>query len=70
VAEAAVEVTRRRDAATLDALAVAHAAAGNFERAVGLEEEALALNPPPELAATIREHQTLFKERRAYVASW
>jgi tetratricopeptide (TPR) repeat protein len=70
VAERAVDVTLRRDPTTLDTLAVAHAAAGNFERALAIEDEALALEPSPELAATIREHQGLFRAGRAYVAAW
>ena len=54
LAERAVTLTRRRDANTLDVLAVAHAAAGDFDRAIAVADEALALNPPAALAAMIR----------------
>ena len=46
LADRAVVLTLRRDANTLDVLAVAHAAAGDFDRAVAIADEALALNPP------------------------
>ena len=46
LADRAVALTLRRDANTLDVLAVAHAAAGDFDRAIAIADEALALNPP------------------------
>ena len=45
LADRAVALTQRRDANTLDVLAVAHAAAGDFDRAIAIADEALALNP-------------------------
>ena len=45
LAERAVTLTLRRDANTLDVLAVAHASAGDFDRAVAVADEALALEP-------------------------
>jgi tetratricopeptide (TPR) repeat protein len=67
-AERAARLTLRRDANTLDVLAVAHAAAGNFDRAVAIADEALALNPPAGLAAMIGSHRELFVRRQAYVS--
>jgi tetratricopeptide (TPR) repeat protein len=68
LAERAVGLTLRRDANTLDVLAVAHAAAGDFNRAVTIADEALALNPSATLAAMIRTHRELFVRRQAYVS--
>ena len=68
LAERAVGLTLRRDANTLDVLAVAHAAAGDFNRAVAIADEALALNPSATLAAMIRTHRELFVRRQAYVS--
>ena len=53
IGERAVALTGSRNAAALDALAAAHAAGGDFARAVALEDAALALLPPDaaELAA-------------------
>jgi Flp pilus assembly protein TadD len=60
----AAQLTLRRDASTLDVLAIATAASGDFDKAVSIAEEALALNPPAPLAAMIRGHQELFRARR------
>jgi len=68
LAERAVTLTLRRDANTLDVLSVAYASAGEFDRAVVIADEALALDPPAPLAAIIRTHQELFRSRRAYVS--
>jgi tetratricopeptide (TPR) repeat protein len=65
LAERASQLTRRRDAALLDTLGVAHASAGDFARAVEAANEALALNPPAALAATIRSHLEMFGKRQA-----
>ena len=57
LAERAVMLTRRGDSSTLDILAVAHAATGDFDRALAAIDEALALNPSqssPRLFARIR----------------
>jgi tetratricopeptide (TPR) repeat protein len=67
-AERAARLTLRRDANTLDVLAVAHAAAGNFDRAVAIADEALALNPPAGLASMIRSHRALFARREPYIS--
>jgi tetratricopeptide (TPR) repeat protein len=67
-AERAVRLTLRRDANTLDVLAVAHAAAGDFDRAVAIADEALALSPSAAIAAMIQSHRALFAQRRAYVS--
>ncbi|MEO5739534.1 MAG: tetratricopeptide repeat protein [Vicinamibacterales bacterium] len=69
LADRAVALTLRRDANTLDVLAVAHAAAGDFDRAIASANEALGLNPPPQIASMIRAHQQLFRERRPYVSA-
>jgi lipoprotein NlpI len=68
LSEHAAELTGRRDANALDVVAVAYAAAGQFDRAVAISQEALDLNPPAPLAALIRQHQELYKQRRAYVS--
>jgi tetratricopeptide (TPR) repeat protein len=68
LANRAVALTLRRDANTLDVLAVAQAAAGDFDRAVTIADEALALNPPPALAAMIRAHRELFTAQRPYIS--
>lgn len=69
LAERAVTLTRRQDGNTLDVLAVAHASAGDFDRALAVLEEALALNPSPQLALMIRSHQDLFKRRDPYISA-
>jgi Tfp pilus assembly protein PilF len=68
LAEHAVILTKRRDANTLDVLAVAHAARGDFDRALAVVDEALALNPPAQIASIIRSHRTMFARREPYVA--
>ena len=67
LAERAAELTSRQDASTLDVLAAAYAAAGDFARAVAVADEALAFNPPAALAAGIRAREDLYRQRRAYV---
>jgi tetratricopeptide (TPR) repeat protein len=64
LAERAVALTGRRDANTLDVLAVAYAAAGNFDRALAIIDEALALDPPAGLATLLRQHRDLFAKRQ------
>jgi tetratricopeptide (TPR) repeat protein len=68
LADRAIALTLRRDANTLDVLAVAYAAAGDFDRAVTIADEALGLNPPAALAEMIRAHRALFARREAYVS--
>jgi tetratricopeptide (TPR) repeat protein len=67
-AERAVELTFRRDANTLDVLSVALAADGDFERALSVIEEALALNPPPAIVTLLRQHQALFLQRQPFLS--
>ena len=67
-AEQAAALTERRDANTLDVLAVAHASSGQFDRAVEIADEALALNPSAGVASMIRAHRELFVRRMPYVS--
>ena len=67
LAEKATTLTSRQDASTLDVLAAAYAAAGDFERAISVAGEALGLNPPPALAAGIRAREQLYRQRTAYL---
>jgi tetratricopeptide (TPR) repeat protein len=69
LADRAATLTLRRDANTLDVLAVANASAGNFDRATALADEALALNPSPTVSAIIRAHRALFARKEPYVAA-
>ena len=69
LADRAVALTLRRDANTLDVLAVAHASAGEFDRAIAIADEALALNPPPAIARMIRSHRELFARREPYISA-
>ena len=65
-AEHAAALTSRQDASTLDILAAAYAANGDFARAVTVAGEALALNPPAALATGIRARQELYRQSRTY----
>jgi len=65
-AERAVALTARQDPNVLDVLASALAAAGAFDRAVEAADAALALEPPPPLAAAIRERRDLYRSGRFY----
>ena len=65
----AAALTERRDANVLDVLAAAYGAAGDFDRAVAVADEALALNPPATLAEMIRRHRELFLKRQPYIAA-
>lgn len=67
-AEQAATLTQRRDANTLDVLAVAYASSGRFDRAVQTADDALALDPAPALASMIRAHRELFVRRSPYVS--
>lgn len=66
-AEHAADLTGRSDAATLDVLAAAYAAAGQFDRAIAASQAALALNPENPLAAAIRQRQEQYRQRKPYV---
>jgi tetratricopeptide (TPR) repeat protein len=61
-----VDATERRDPAALDALAAAHAAAGEFEAAMAAANEALA-HTTGEQAAAVRERLELYKAKRPFV---
>jgi tetratricopeptide (TPR) repeat protein len=69
VASYATELTRRRDPAALDVLAVAYAAAGRFPEAIEAAEaaEAIALRTNPKLAVRIRRRLSLYRMGRPYV---
>src|SRR5439155_11487 len=69
LAERAVRFTERQDARTLDVLAASLAANGDFDRAVGAAESALAALPPdgdPTRAAGIRRRLELYRDRKTY----
>jgi tetratricopeptide (TPR) repeat protein len=65
--ERAADLTGRREAEALDVLAAAYAAAGLFDQAIVTSQAALDLNPTPSLTADIRQRQTLYKQRKAYL---
>jgi tetratricopeptide (TPR) repeat protein len=62
--ERAVALKKRHDASALDALAAAYAAAGQFDRAVTVVGEALALNPTN--AADISARRELYRNRQPF----
>jgi Flp pilus assembly protein TadD len=68
LAEHATELTARRDANTLDVLAAAYAASGDFDRAIAATDEALALGPPPQIAAGIRLRMDLYRQAKPYIS--
>ncbi len=60
IADAAARVTQHRAPEVLDALAAAHAAAGRFDRATAIADQAIALAEHakrPDIAKTIRAHR-------------
>ena len=65
LADRAVALTLRRNANTLDVLAVAHAAAGDFDRAIAIADEALGLAPPAALARDDPVASTIVRARRS-----
>jgi Flp pilus assembly protein TadD len=65
LAERLVAATNRRDAAALDALGIALAAADRFDEAARAASEALTLGPAD--AEAIRERLALYRTRRAFV---
>jgi tetratricopeptide (TPR) repeat protein len=67
-AEQAADLTGRRDASALDVLAAAYGAAGQFDRAVAVSEDALALKPDAALASAIRRRQELYRQHKPYVS--
>jgi hypothetical protein len=69
LAESALRASRVREAALVDALAAGHAAAGDFERAVTLADEAIALATGSgnlALAAAIGQRREAYAERRPH----
>jgi tetratricopeptide (TPR) repeat protein len=68
LAERASRVAPRQDAAVLDVLAAAYAAAGRFDRAVATARAALAVLPASqsELAASIQHRLDLYTKGRPY----
>jgi Tfp pilus assembly protein PilF/mono/diheme cytochrome c family protein len=68
LAEHAADLTAHHDAAALDILAAASAAAGDFDRAVAASQAALDLKPAGPLASAIRNRLELYAQRRAYIA--
>lgn len=66
LAERAVRLTARRDARTLDVLAVAYASGGRFDDAVNTAREAQALADPA-LARDIAARLAMFERREAFV---
>jgi tetratricopeptide (TPR) repeat protein len=66
LAERAVALTEHRDARLLDALAAAYAAATEFERALQVVDEALHLDPSPDIAAGLLQRRALYGKRQPY----
>jgi tetratricopeptide (TPR) repeat protein len=64
----ATDLTGRRDASALDVLAAAYAASGDFGRAIAAADEALALTPPPQIAAGIRTRRDLYRQGKPYIS--
>ena len=68
LAERACELSGYEVAGALDTLAVAYAAAGRFDDAVRIADQALALvKPRSRLAAAIRERRALYRSGSPYV---
>ncbi|MBU0617156.1 MAG: hypothetical protein KKI02_05525, partial [Planctomycetes bacterium] len=73
LAERAAELTQNRDAATLDVLAAAYAAAGRFDRAVSTAQVALAqatAESNGQLIQSLRERMRLYEQSRPYHNPW
>jgi tetratricopeptide (TPR) repeat protein len=73
LAERAVELTQRQDPRALDTLAIAYAAAGDFEAAIKTAEAAItqataAAQEP--LANQIRQRLSSYQQRERYEESW
>ena len=69
LAERAAELTNNQDAVIVDTLAAAYAAAGQFDRAVGAAQEALALvskGEDSEQAKEIRQRLELYSQAKQY----
>jgi tetratricopeptide (TPR) repeat protein len=71
VAEQAAAMTRNRSPEVLDALAAAHAAAGRFEQAIPIAEQAVRLAEHAkrdDIAAPIRERLALYRAKKPWIA--
>jgi cytochrome c-type biogenesis protein CcmH/NrfG len=66
LAQRAVDLTGHGDVGALDALAAAFAAAGQFDRALDVVEEAVGLGPEQPLAREIETRRELYKRREPY----
>jgi spermidine synthase len=69
LAERAAELTQRRQPLVLDTLAAAYAAAGNYDRATGAAQEAVALAASAgagSLAADIGRRLELYRQKRPF----
>ena len=67
-AERASTLVQRQRAETLDALAAAYAAAGQFDRALQAVADALRAPDAAPIAGALRERQELYKRRQVYRA--
>jgi Flp pilus assembly protein TadD len=66
--ERAADLTGRREAGALDALAAAYAEAGLFDRALETLQTALQLDPAGPTAEAMRRRQALYRARKPYRA--
>ena len=66
LASRAVELTGRQDPIALDVLAAAHAAAGNFDRAIATAEAALALKPATNASNALSARLALYRQGRPF----
>jgi tetratricopeptide (TPR) repeat protein/mono/diheme cytochrome c family protein len=62
LAQRAVNLSARRDIVALDALAAALAAAGDFDRAIAVIDEALKIVPNRQAADVLRQRQTRYRQ--------
>ncbi|HEY3393904.1 MAG TPA: tetratricopeptide repeat protein [Lacipirellulaceae bacterium] len=65
-AEQAAKLSPPTDCFALDALAVAHASAGNFEDAARIAEQAIA-SAPPDYVETLRQRLNLYQQGQPFV---
>ncbi len=66
LAESAVALTQRKDPNMLDTLAAAYAEAGQFEKAVRAESDAISLLKPGESPSDFQSRMALFAQGRPY----
>lgn len=69
LAEAAARLTDHADGHVLDVLAAAHAAAGQFERAIEIVQEAIRIRPPASVLSDLLERRALYEMGRPYISS-